>query len=461
LDYIDLFFTPIYLLMVYFVAMIIVSSNRDNPLYRKYFMKALHVRVIGSITLGLIYYFYYKNGDTQVYFNEGLIIREGLLTNPFVMIKMLFVYDYTDGDIIPYARMLYYYYNDPHSFFISKTVGVISVFTFGVYSVTAIFFGILGLTGAWALFLTFCKIAPQLEKQNALAALFLPSVFFWGSGILKDTLTFSAMGWFVYGVYHLFFTQSSKFKMLVVIIFSSYVMYSIKEYILLSILPACLVWVVLAKMAQIKNTSLRLFLKPVLFTSAIVGGLLGSSFFVAKESRYNLENVVATSSTTAMYLRKVSNESNGSTYDLGDFEPTLQGALKLILPAINVALFRPYPWEIKNALMLLSSLESMFFLLATLLLLYRVRFATIRALVIKDPFLICCFIFSLMFSFAVGISSYNFGTLVRYKIPMLPFYTFLIFYVYQEGHIKQRNKWREKKKQARIQEELKEAKRFI
>jgi hypothetical protein len=38
------------------------------------------------------------------------------------------------------------------------------------------------------------------------------------------------------------------------------------------------------------------------------------------------------------------------------------------------------------------------------------------------PVLTMCFVFSLIFAISVGISSGNFGTLVRYKIPLMPFY---------------------------------------
>jgi len=48
-----------------------------------------------------------------------------------------------------------------------------------------------------------------------------------------------------------------------------------------------------------------------------------------------------------------------------------------------------------------------------------------------DETLQFCLIFTLIFAFAVGISTSNFGSLVRYKIPCLPFYTaFLIILFY-------------------------------
>ena len=49
-----------------------------------------------------------------------------------------------------------------------------------------------------------------------------------------------------------------------------------------------------------------------------------------------------------------------------------------------------------------------------------------------------CFIFAITFAFAVGISSYNFGTLVRYKIPFMPFYLSGLFIM--EGFIEKKTK---------------------
>ena len=42
--------------------------------------------------------------------------------------------------------------------------------------------------------------------------------------------------------------------------------------------------------------------------------------------------------------------------------------------------------------------------------------------VIADTTTAYHFVFSLIFAISVGISSGNFGTLVRYKIPLMPFY---------------------------------------
>ena len=90
--------------------------------------------------------------------------------------------------------------------------------------------------------------------------------------------------------------------------------------------------------------------------------------------------------------------------------------------AVNVTLFRPYLWEAYNPVMLLSALESFFTLLLTVYILFQVGIRHLFSLLASRPVVVFCLLFAIAFSFSVGISTYNFGSLVRYKIPMFPFY---------------------------------------
>jgi hypothetical protein len=42
--------------------------------------------------------------------------------------------------------------------------------------------------------------------------------------------------------------------------------------------------------------------------------------------------------------------------------------------------------------------------------------------IIGDPVILFCLTFAIIFAFAIGFTSFNFGALARYKIPCLPFY---------------------------------------
>jgi hypothetical protein len=100
-----------------------------------------------------------------------------------------------------------------------------------------------------------------------------------------------------------------------------------------------------------------------------------------------------------------------------------------------VTLFRPYLWETKKALQFVSAIEAAAFFLLTLKVLLSVGLFRAWRAIMDDPTIQFCVIFTLIFAFAVGVSSYNFGTLSRYKIPCLPFYALslvLIYYRYND-----------------------------
>jgi hypothetical protein len=63
---------------------------------------------------------------------------------------------------------------------------------------------------------------------------------------------------------------------------------------------------------------------------------------------------------------------------------------------------------------------------------------------IKDqPLLVSSVVFSIFFAFGVGLSTSNFGALVRYKIPAVPFYASVILIIYQlnkSGQLKEKGK---------------------
>jgi hypothetical protein len=114
----------------------------------------------------------------------------------------------------------------------------------------------------------------------------------------------------------------------------------------------------------------------------------------------------------------------GSGYTLGELDGSWQSMVSLAPQAINISLFRPYMWEAKNPLMLLSALEALMFLTLTLHIVVKMRRRLFTYLGMPDT--LFCLVFALVFAFAVGVSTFNYGTLSRYKIPMMPYYLLAI-----------------------------------
>jgi hypothetical protein len=105
--------------------------------------------------------------------------------------------------------------------------------------------------------------------------------------------------------------------------------------------------------------------------------------------------------------------------------------------AVNVTFFRPYLWEARKVIVFLNALEALIFLYLTIKVVFSVGVKDIFRSIGQTPAIQFTLFYSLVFAFAVGISSYNFGTLSRYKIPCTPFYLLsLILIYYQHKPIK-------------------------
>ncbi|GAB2958344.1 hypothetical protein GCM10027048_26610 [Hymenobacter coalescens] len=418
----DVFLTPLYLGLFYGLA-ILIRPSVTNVYTRKYFLPGLTVKFVGALALGLIYEFYYHGGDTSGYWAEADRVYQ-IFGNSFSEGWQLMTTGV--GDTSPatmkYADRFTWFTHAPTEDFVVRFCLVLAMLCFSTYSVMALMFAALSFSGMWAMYMTFIKVRPAIYKELAYAVLFIPSVFFWGSGVMKDSLCIGALGWVFYAFYRGAIEKKNVLRSLIIGVLAAVPIVETKVYILLAFLPPALLWVFNENSSRIKNASLRMVAKPLL-----IGVGAGLAFFAATnltegDDRFDVDKIGERSKITAEYLYITSVTQEGSAYNIGKLDGTLTGMLKLSPQAIFVTLFRPFLWEARNPVMLLSALEALVYLGFTLRTLYRA--GTLRALGIisTTPILTLCFVFSLIFAASVGISSSNFGTLVRYKIPLLPFY---------------------------------------
>lgn len=418
----DLLLTPVYLAVLYLVAYGI-RGRLTNVYTRRYFIPALTVKFIGAISLGLVYAYYYKGGDTFNYFYHASLIQQAFADSFQAGIKLIVTSGGTyDPQTTKYTDPMFWYQVGSAEYLISRFTALLGLLCFNTYTVISLFFAFISFTGIWALYVTFIKIRPQLYKEFATAVLFVPSVFFWGSGLMKDSLCLGALGWLFYAFYKGTIQKRNILSCAIIGFCAAYALVLIKIYILLCFLPPALLWVFNENSARIKNTLIRILAKPILIG---VGGLL--AFYAATnltkgDSKYDVDKIGERSKIVSEYLYDVSVKQNGSAYTLGAQDGTLQGMVELVPQAIVVSLYRPFIWEVKNPIMLLSSIESLIFLIFTIRIIVRSGFIKTLSLIISTPSLTLCFLFALIFAGTVGVVSNNFGTLVRYKIPLIPFY---------------------------------------
>jgi hypothetical protein len=418
----DLFLGPLYLGLLYLLAYI-VRPAVTNKFTKPYFIPGLTLKFIGAVGLGLVYQFYYSTGDTFSYLYHVKIITSAFNQSFSVGLKLLMDNGGSeDPAIISYTSQMFWHQAHSPELFLSRIAAALGLLCFSNYTAIALMFAAISFSGMWALYMTMSKIRPHVYKELAWTIFYIPSMFFWGSGLLKDSLCLGALGWLFYAFYLGTIQKKSLFKSFTIGFIAAYLLYSIKVYILLCFLPAALLWVFNENNSLIKNRTLRILIKPVFF---LVGGAI--AFYAATNltkgnEKYDIDKLGERSKITADYLYQVSVKQEGSGYYLGEQDGTIGGMVKLAPQAIATSLFRPFLWEAHNPVMLLSALEATFFLLFTLRIFWRTGVITTLSIIGQTPVLLMAFIFSIVFAASVGITSSNFGTLVRYKIPIIPFY---------------------------------------
>lgn len=415
----DLIVTPLVLILIYSIAYFIRPRVTDD-ITRKYFFPALTVKLFGAIALGLVYQFYYSGGDTYVYHTHGSrIVWQAFLDSPTTGLKLLFSNGIGTESTYKYASQIYFFRDSP-SFAVVRVSAIFDLLTFSSYSSTALLFAVLSFVGMWMFFLTFYKQYPHLHRGLALAAFFIPSVFFWGSGVLKDSITLGCLGIATYQLHKIFFDNKVGLFNILILIAALYGVFAIKKFVLQAYLPAALVWVAVGNFKHIRSLALKIMLVP--FAIAIV--FISAYYTVEKvgedDSRYAISKIAETAKVTAYDIRYWSGRDAGSGYSLGELDGTFLSMARLAPQAINASLFRPYLWEVKNPLMLLSAMESLFLFGFSLFVIFKKKIKVFSAF--SNANVLFAIIFSISFAFAVGVSTFNFGTLVRYKIPLLPYF---------------------------------------
>ena len=205
----DLILTPIYLAIIFGIALVIRNRTLAGSRVRKYFIPGLAVKIIGAISAGLIYQYYYGGGDTFFFYQGTKIIWQAFLDNPVTAFKILVSEaGLFNKNIFVYTNQIWTF-KDPESFFVVRIAAALGFLCFNTYLVISMFLATISFIGTWALYKVFIDLYPTLHREMAIAILFLPSVFFWGSGLFKDTLTFAALGMLTYSLYQIFFKQTN------------------------------------------------------------------------------------------------------------------------------------------------------------------------------------------------------------------------------------------------------------
>lgn len=432
MGYGDLILFPVFLIILSLLFKAI-RNTYDDPLLKKYHRQGFWVKVLGCIAF-FTYSVYLSPGDSiGLYQKEGNNIYHLILRDPSHLQWLFQKGKYFDESLLkdPYNAG---YFKSEANFMVTRIVTLLSFITAGRYAATNLIFACIAFSGVWKLFLFFYEQYPHMHKKFAIAILFFPTFVFWSGGILKDTLCIASIGWVTYALYEIFYRKKRIIKNLIILFVFGYLLAVLKIYILISYVPFFILFIILKNIQEIKNKFLKYLLAPMLIFICMFGFTKVLNSFDEELGAYAVQGL--TSSIQYLndaYKSMDGNETADSNFDLGvEFDGTFNGLIKLAPAAIFTTFFRPFIWESHKVSQLLASLESCTLFLFTIYVVFKSGIRSFIKIILTDPLIMYCFLFSFVFAMFVGASTLNFGTLVRYKIPCLPFYTISLFLIYEK-----------------------------
>ncbi len=430
----DLILFPFYVLLLH----VFFSWRRKyikDPILKKYHRHGFWIKVFGAIAFTVFHtYVSPGNDSTDLFYTEGINITR-LIGADISNIKWIFMSGKDFDQTLLANPYNHGYFLSESNFFVTRLVTILSFISFKSYLVINLFFSLISFSGVWKLYRFFYEQYPGIHKKLAIAIIYLPTFVFWSSGILKDPLCSGALGWMTYAIYNVLYKKRKIITNTLIAILAGYVIVIVKSYILVSYLPFFILYLVFSNFSLIKRASFKIAALLALLLFGLGGFYVVYDKLQEELGNMALDKLAETVKTQQTAFINISHKAE-SSFTLGvEFDGSNSSLLKLAPAAIIATLYRPFLWESKKVSTLLSSIESLTLMLYTLFVFFRVGPFNFFRSIFGNAMVMFCFFFSMLFALFVGATTLNFGTLVRYKIPCMPFYIIaivLIFEIYKK-----------------------------
>jgi hypothetical protein len=375
---------------------------------RKFFWPCLVAKIVAGFTLGLIYLYYYKAGDTLQYFEDGKIISEWARTDLAAYLQFLWNHE-------AYPEILSQFNSfDQRALFFTKLTSFMNLITLDNYWLVSMYFSGISFLGFWSLFKRIQEYFPDLLTIALVSFLAFPSILFWTSGLLKESLASAALFYlsalFLDGRFKKRFTLWWSLLALL----SVWLLWTLKYYYAVVFVPAvftCLahrfIFYPLLKPKSLWSETLiwcTIFLVAVSVASFVHPNLNFGNF---------LEVIVE---NNRAYIGMSSPQDLIHYYNL---TPEIDSILINLPWALVSGLFRPFFWEAGNVFQLIAGFENL-----VLIVIFLMSLPALPAAMKSDNRILiwAIIVYVTILCAFLALSTPNFGTLSRYRIGFLPYF---------------------------------------
>jgi len=364
----------------------------------------LSLAFLFKVAMGCLYGYIYLHGynadDTWMFHNLSLTDTQKLLHHPLQFFAEL-------GPARAFASVNGGFWDGLKAYMdsldydgIIKPLSIFNLFSGGNYYINVVFFNFIIFWGHYWLFGIFVKEFPEKRKPLLLLIFFFPPLVFWLSGIRTDGLILFFLALALLH-YRRWLYENKKWSVLYCAL-SIFPIIIYRSQVVLLLIPALLAWYISVKFNR--NT-----VASFLWVFGIGGVLFFASAWVSPQK--NLPQMVVQRQQSFMALQ-------GTRFQLDTLQPSLTSFTKVLPQAVSHTFLRPYIWEAKGALQLMTAAEIIVCWLLVFIAIIKRESHWKQTL--QKPVLVFCLSFGILLYIFIGYTIPFPGAIVRYRaIPEL------------------------------------------
>lgn len=380
------------------------ASTRDNS-----FWPALMLRLAAGICLGLLYTFYYPVADTFAYFSDGSKLSALAKTNLLSYGKLIL---FNDGLEAAGLTML-----EPRAVFLTKVTSVFNIFTLDTYWAISLYYSAISFLGAWSLVVVIRRNIPSVSFAATVAFLFVPSIVFWTSGLLKESLAMAALFFLSALFLKLWFRNAIIWWEILLAVIALWVFWNLKYYYA-GVFVAVAISSMFFKKVVHARVPMSASMECVVWLAMLALPVVLVTFLHPNFNLDQLASVIVSNNQAYSIL-----SDPGDYVRFQSLRPEPLSLLRNAPWALLSGLFRPFLWETSTILQFVQGIENALLLLLFVGALFSVKsylYSPHRLLILSSiTFVIITAVF-------ITMSAPNFGTLSRYRVGYVSFFAFLI-----------------------------------
>jgi len=400
----------IFLTYLVLISLIVLFQRQFAKSDSKVFYSFIALKIIAVLGVTWLYQSYYQGaGDMFVFFDNASAWYKQFQNGSIDFLQWIGI---TESEASPHILPL-----EERSRFFTIFLSLLMPLAQGDFMLLSFIITAISVFPTWLLVKELNRTGIKSWLIYA-SILFVPSMLFWTSGILKETLMLGLMA--SIGCSYLNWKNSNGILPIIILLVSTILLWKLKYYVPILLLP-------LLGLAELFTANYKL-LQQLSFEKKV---MLFLGLMLVSIAAVSLLHPVFNSGLFFDLVRKsyesILNSKAGSNFAFIDYAHNMQFVIFNAPYAFFTGLFRPFLWEVNTVISGLAGAEQFMFTVTTAFAIFGIFKVDLSE---NGRFwIISGIIYIVAMATIISLSTPNFGSLVRYRAAYMPIAWLLNLYL--------------------------------